>query len=1418
MGAPKEGLTACPTGRYPTSAIWERIQFPLREGFGNTGFFEPGCLLEKQFIRFPRFRAYGYVNLKAVCLQGIITMVRQTVCVLCVSLCVALTAHAYTNERVNSNTNHINLYQSINSHHAQGSIYPPAPNARPADSPIRVLVKLEGQPLALFAKQQRDTLTDKSLASDQIRTVAKQVRVQRQKMLADQQRLITKMQQQGLVSSVHRQFVNVGNLVSVSTQANQLDAIRQLPGVAAVYPERRHRALLDDSVASLGAPQVWEMRDDMDRPLTGRGMRVAILDTGIDYAHPDLGGCVGKTCKVLAGVDFSGLSAEGDESPSTNELDFRDYNGHGTHVAGIVAADGQVRGVAPEAQLYAVKVLDDSGFGGTTGIIAGIEWAIDPDDDPATDNGAHVMNLSLGGSIDAAMDEAVNTAMEAGVVVVVAAGNNGRYNSVDSPGSAEKVITVGAIDKEDKIASFSSRGPVLGDYIKPDLVAPGVDINSTWLNGAHKPLQGTSMAAPHVAGAAALLRQLHTQLSTAEIKALLVNGSRGLELDIFTQGAGALDLLASAQAQWLFTPSSLLLGRFTPDDVSKTLEAPLLVSNLGSAPGHIDLGQHGPAIPGTHLAVTGDSEAPVAPGEQRSLMISLEVDNGALPFSDHEALQHESFVGLSLDGGPVRLPFALIKSALLKLQMESTLEYVILLDKERGGSRYASSLDCTEEPEERELLLRPGHYQTVWMFADEPCSAPNKMVFGEEVQVDTVSSAEASGDQAVHELGLEAIIDKQGELLALDTLSLDNTCLNLWHPSMEYLHFDCGASGGDPRHVLRVSDIPEAFVLDYAMVISGEGDENKPNHRNLYLLSDKLENGLSAPRKISLDLATAGHFNLNVVNPHWNGSALRAGVNLVKPLGVDGKTGIDLPATISGAYTLPASFTLYGEVSNLGLSEWFAGIELEQTGEDDTQDDNFFRKSLLATGPVGFIDTDSYFKFVQDEDRLHVFFQSQDNESYVSQPGYYFSARPAISPEMNAVEVIAGDWLGYGMQKDETHNRFGGSLPFTVACDGEILAEDDFNETFFVDFYSESDCQRVTLNITMPTRFYDVEDSSRIVIDFKRQPPESFDNTIGLDNLPDWMEAPSLEDLSFLSDGQNTRLLTGEELTVRLRLGSRGKVVSVSQVSLAYRLEGNTEWTPLSLQGEGVDYQASLPVMDGSRLGSLQLTVEDEKGHRMTQTLNSVFYLGRDTDARIELPPVFGVTSEFTMEATGPLTDISLFSLLAMDPYGGSVVATLENDSLLPLGTHQLSWKAVGSTGLEANTIQTLHIVDTTPPTLTVPATSRVVVAVGGSADNPASPTAQDLVDGNIAPVPDQEGPFAEGEHTITWTATDNSGNMATAMQTLTVSVPVVTPAPSPGNNNSNSGGGGSLGFWWLLWMMVSAALGRRVIGRRSEV
>src|SRR4051794_11664813 len=229
---------------------------------------------------------------------------------------------------------------------------------------------------------------------------------------------------------------------------------------------------------------------------TGAGATVAVVDTGIDAAHPDLAG------RILPGYDF----VDGDSTP-------QDGNGHGTHVSGIVAADADngigVDSVAPGASILPVRVLDNSGSGSDATVAQGIDWA--------TDHGAAVINLSLGGSVPTPpglglpdpMSTAVQRAVSHGVVVVAAAGNDG-LPFCENNSLAGKVLCVGAVDKRDNRSFYSSFGQGLS------LVAPGgsdmpgtdEDVLSTWNDGSYQELAGTSQATPHVSGVAALLVSL----------------------------------------------------------------------------------------------------------------------------------------------------------------------------------------------------------------------------------------------------------------------------------------------------------------------------------------------------------------------------------------------------------------------------------------------------------------------------------------------------------------------------------------------------------------------------------------------------------------------------------------------------------------------------------------------------------------------------------------------------------------------------------------------------------------------------------------------------------------------------------------------------------------------------------------------
>ena len=255
--------------------------------------------------------------------------------------------------------------------------------------------------------------------------------------------------------------------------------------------------------------------------VTGSGVKVAVLDTGIDASHPDL--------NVKGGASF--ISGE------PNAL--VDTNGHGTHVAGTVAALNNtigVVGVAYNADLYAVKVLSASGSGTLSGIAQGVEWAIA--------NNMDVINMSLGGSSgSSALQQAVDNAYASGIVVVAAAGNSGtkgRQNTMGYPARYSSVIAVGAVDSNNNRASFSSVGAEL------EVMAPGVSILSTVPGGGYASYNGTSMASPHVAGAAALIKAKYPNLSASQIRDRLRNTTTYLG-DPFFYGNGVINVERALQ-------------------------------------------------------------------------------------------------------------------------------------------------------------------------------------------------------------------------------------------------------------------------------------------------------------------------------------------------------------------------------------------------------------------------------------------------------------------------------------------------------------------------------------------------------------------------------------------------------------------------------------------------------------------------------------------------------------------------------------------------------------------------------------------------------------------------------------------------------------------------------------------------------
>jgi subtilisin family serine protease len=638
---------------------------------------------------------------------------------------------------------------------------PPRPAASSSAAPTtttRVIVQLTGAPALSAATGLRSP--NAATRSQAVSSARRQMAA----LSAGQLNFRKRLTAAGITATVRAQFTQVLDAVALTVPSSQLSQLARVPGVAAVYPDATMHATADEDVSLIGAPQVWQTADPSGRPDRGTGEVVAVVDTGIDYNHPDLGGGFGPGHKVAAGYDFV-----------NNKPDPMDDNGHGTHVAGIIAADpaepGGRTGVAPKATLTAYKVLDSSGSGLESTVIEGLEAAVSVDNPYR----AAVVNMSLGGPSAPGdpLDQASEDAVRSGAVVVAAAGNSGpgtstvgspaeapdvlavgasisgidtptvavtspvrepisvsrlnlsanppaggedlglvdvgngqpssydgldvagkavlvSYNSFavnqqlmtaeqhgaatvlfhtpnyysstgsqpgpvlpsfaagvsDNPGKLSLVavviggtdatdlqqwlaqgpvqIHIGSSDATDEIAAFSAHGPALNSYdLKPDLVAPGVEIGSTWLNGQYQDDSGTSMAAPHAAGAAALLREAHPGWTAEQVDAAMTGGARLLAgYDGDTQGAGRLDVAAADRMTVLASPRVADFGLADMSGPGLQATDSVTLTNVSARPQNLNIVPRPASDPGVRADVSPRGGR-LAPGQSLTVRITL---------------------------------------------------------------------------------------------------------------------------------------------------------------------------------------------------------------------------------------------------------------------------------------------------------------------------------------------------------------------------------------------------------------------------------------------------------------------------------------------------------------------------------------------------------------------------------------------------------------------------------------------------------------------------------------------------------------------------------------------------------------------------------------------------------------------------
>ena len=541
---------------------------------------------------------------------------------------------------------------------------------------------------------------------------------------------------------------------AVNASAATIESIRALPYVRAVTPDRLMHALQAKPV-DFGM-DAGQRVNAGSLPTRGKGITVAVIDTGIDYRHAAFGGGFGPGHKVAGGYDFI-----------ANDDDPLDDAGHGTHVAGIIAADGAgLTGVAPDATLLAYKVLDATGSGPTSGVIAAIERAVDPNGDGDPSDHVDVINLSLGapGHPDDEAALAVDKAVEAGVIVCAAAGNSGRTMSIGSPGAARKAITVGALDEYDQVAFFSSKGPTTKAYtFKPDVVAPGNLIISAEMGGTTIKQSGTSMAAPHVAGAAALLKALHPDWTPSDVKAALASSAKPLlrESDPLAMGAGKIDVAAASAVTLLASDAGVSFGINTSSTGQWTASRTIRITNRSNVTENLSV-LSVPPPDGMTLTVSPMQQT-IAPGQSGEFTLTASADNAKLEHPFSLAIYSRIRIG-SANG--VEVPWALIRASRITVTYDRPLrgnEWIELFDMATSTQVFPVDEHTAE------AILAPGRYdlfmQTYEAGNDDGYPTAIRLLVSENVTVKGEKTIALTQASAPHRFTMNAV-DEQGRPLA----------------------------------------------------------------------------------------------------------------------------------------------------------------------------------------------------------------------------------------------------------------------------------------------------------------------------------------------------------------------------------------------------------------------------------------------------------------------------------------------------------------------------------------------------------------------------------------------------------------------------------------------------------------------------
>ncbi len=1059
-----------------------------------------------------------------------------------------------------------------------------------SDDNVRAIIQFRLQPASNYiqslqgAEKANVNSRKKTLNSHKSNIISYQ-----KSLKATQQQFINSSVKNKLIQKVKRQSTHLSNMISVITKMKNLDALRELPDVKSVSLDTIYTPQLAESTEIIGVNAIWNRSDANGTAVTGQGVRVAIIDTGIDYTHPDLGGCFGANCKVSGGYDI----ANDDADPMDDGTGF--FLGHGTHVAGIVAANGEVRGVAPDATLYAYKVCSAAGVCFGSDIIAALELAVDPDGDPFTDDGAHVINMSLGGPgspIDS-VSMAANAAVDSGTIVVAGAGNEGSFYTVTSPGLAEKVITVASSTKEDEISSFSSKGPVDGfNFLKPEIAAPGEDITSTFPGGSYQSLSGTSMASPHVAGAAALARQLFPDFTVLQVKSLLVNSATPLsfthndsnfELLVALQGAGRLDLNKVSSQTLVSDPQTIDFGHIETDSKQWSVEKDIVLTNFSLESQDVELLLRKTVPTGMTIQLSQNSFT-IESGAQKTLKVTLTVDTEQLTYPNNIPMHFNNWIRAQTESSVLQIPLVVEHGLELNIFTETPL-LGFQLWNDGNFRRYHTPgvLSTTNK-----LLVQPGIYNiftqaraTTSDMGLPTADIPQLINYFHLTEGNVISSDtnyNVSLDDALYKISLDDFIGEDGDNIGADKLRTRSCSRKLSHSlTGESLLFELQFFLKSWLPPLTVSNqFSDAFVLTEECTFQETEKDKVSSVFNLFYT----KKGMNADVSHEINATTARMLNIPFNIPQFQ--------DRIKLSQVQNQVGGYVPIDES-----KNSLNFFWNIDESYEGVPLAIVSLAATGED-------FLDGMLADSLPFDVDMDNIIHFRDfnvDSGTTDIF---TSRELPLNAQSLYWNGRVT----RNSSDFKFKDELNSNINaltQDIWNTRYfaGQGTNYEIICDDEVVQSgglgfkhwSDPNRTGFIDF--DKTCQDVTMRLLFSGTHQNEPVESTIEILFP---------TTGL-------VTPQLYNLKLKNAGNVSNRINRIENLLSFNLSSGN--ASTIQVFVELKV-ADGDWQNIYESQQAGEHQMVLPLVQGSHSASLRISLENDAGVHVIQELNKFLTIGNE--------------------------------------------------------------------------------------------------------------------------------------------------------------------------------------------------------------